>query len=144
MPSAKKFLSPEEEQLVLAAIADAELATSGEIRVHLENFCLFDPIAAARKIFIKLGMHATKERNGVLIYLATYSRKIAIVGDEGIHQKLGADFWDKMVKQMISHLHADHKAEGLVACIRECGEQLKHYFPRREDDSNELKNDISY
>jgi len=144
MPSAKKFLNPEEQQMVLKAIHDAEMETSGEIRVHLENFCLFDPVAAARKIFVKLGMHATEQRNGVLIYLATYSRKIAIIGDEGIHQKLGTAFWDVMVQKMIDNLHTDHKADGLAACIRECGNQLKHYFPRKDDDSNELKNDISY
>lgn len=144
MPSAKNFLSAIEEKLVLEAIANAEMETSGEIRVHLENFCLLDPVAAARKIFLKLGMQDTKERNGVLIYLATYSRKIAIIGDAGIHERLGTEFWDQMVQKMISNLRTDHKADGLAACINECGNQLKHYFPRLEDDTNELSNDISY
>lgn len=144
MPSAKNFLNPAQQQLVLKAIAEAEMATAGEIRVHLENFCLFDPVVAAGKIFLKLGMHQTKERNGVLIYLATYSRKIAIIGDQGIHERLGTEFWSAMVQKMISNLREDQKAEGLSACIRECGNQLKHFFPRLEDDTNELSNDISY
>ena len=79
-----------------------------------------------------------------MIYLATYSRKIAIIGDQGIHERLGTEFWSAMVQKMISNLREDHKAEGLSACIRECGNQLKHFFPRLEDDTNELSNEISY
>jgi uncharacterized membrane protein len=144
MPSAKNFLSQQEQEIVLHAIQTAELNTSGEIRVHLANFCLGDEVKAAKKVFQKLRMHTTQERNGVLIYIATYSRKIAIVGDQGIHERLGADYWDKMVTEMIQKFRSNQKAQALADCIIDCGEKLKTYFPRAEDDKNELSNEISY
>lgn len=95
-------------------------------------------------MFTRLKMHQTAERNGVLIYIATLSRKVAIIGDEGIHQKLGAIYWEKLVEKLIEQFKANKKAEGLADCIVECGEQLGKFFPRTEDDRNELSNSISY
>lgn len=144
MPFASNFFTKQEQQLIIDAIAQAELNTSGEIRVHLDNFCFGDEVKAAKKVFTRLNMHRTAERNGVLIYLATLSRKIAIVGDEGIHSKLGNTYWETMVQGMISQLKANHKAEALQACIIDCGTQLGKYFPRKKDDKNELPNSISF
>ena len=144
MPTARKFFNEQEQQVVIDAITAAELKTSGEIRVHVENFCFGNELKAAEKVFTRLKMHETKERNGVLIYIATLSRKIAVAGDVGIHQKLGAEFWDKVVAKLIDSFKANRKAEALADCIVECGEQLGTYFPRQDDDTNELNNSISY
>lgn len=130
--------------MVTDAIAAAELKTSGEIRVHLENFCFGNALRAAEKVFLRLKMHETRERNGVLIYVATQSRKIAIAGDRGIHEKLGSGFWEKMAAQLIERFQHNQKAEALAECILACGEQLGRYFPRSADDTNELTNSISY
>ena len=144
MPTARNFFSEPEQQLLIEAITAAELKTSGEIRVHVENFCFGNELKAAEKIFTRLKMHETKERNGVLIYIATLSHKIAVAGDIGIHQKLGSSFWDNLVVKLIAQFKADKKAEALADCILECGEQLGKYFPRNADDTNELDNSISY
>lgn len=144
MPTARKFFNKEQQQLLIDAIGEAELRTSGEIRVHIENFSLGSELKSAEKVFKKLKMHQTAERNGVLIYIATLSRKIAVVGDEGIHQKLGQEFWEKLVADLVSQFKADRKAEALADCIVKCGEQLGKYFPRSSDDKNELSNSISY
>lgn len=144
MPTARRFFNLQEQQLLIDAIAKAELKTSGEIRLHIENFCFGNELKAAEKVFKRLKMHQTAERNGVLIYIAALSRKIAVAGDEGIHQKLGNQFWEKLVAKLIQDFKADKKAEALAACIVECGEQLGKFFPRREDDVNELSNAISY
>ena len=111
MPSAKNFFSKEEQQLIIDAIQTAEKNTSGEIRVHLENFCFGNEVKRGQKVFTKLKMHATKERNGVLIYIAVSSRKIAIIGDEGIHQKLGNEYWENLVKNLISQFQKNKKGE---------------------------------
>ncbi len=144
MPTARNFFDQQEQKLLIDAIAKAELHTSGEIRLHLENFCLGNEVKAAQKVFTRLKMHQTAERNGVLIYIATLSRKVAIIGDEGIHQKLGAIYWEKLVEKLIEQFKANKKAEALAGCIVECGEQLGKFFPRKEDDKNELSNSISY
>ena len=144
MPFAKSFLSSEEQKQVVQAIAEAELFTSGEIRLHLESFCIGDPVKAARRVFKALHMHQTAERNGVLIYMATWSHKVAVIGDEGIHARLGQVYWDELVQNMIKRLQSKQKAEALKECIVACGRQLGHYFPRKDNDKNELSDSISF
>src|SRR5687767_156155 len=106
MPSARDFFNEQEQALLVKAIAEAELNTSGEIRLHLENYCFGNELRAAQKVFARLRMHETAERNGVLIYIAVKSHKLAVFGDEGIHQKLGKEFWDKIVNQLITQFKA--------------------------------------
>jgi uncharacterized membrane protein len=144
MPSARNFFDQQEQHMLVDAIVRAELKTSGEIRLHIANFCFGNEVKAAEKVFAKLKMQNTQERNGVLIYIASYSRKVAIIGDEGIHQKLGNEFWEKLVSQLIQKFKQNKKAEALSDCIVECGEQLGKFFPRQSDDKNELTNTISY
>lgn len=146
MPTARKFFSEQEQQLLIDAIAKAELQTSGEIRLHIANFCFGNELKAAEKIFQKLGMHRTEERNGVLIYIATLSRKVAIVGDQGIHQKLGREYWQKLVEKLILTFKSkpEAKAEALAECIIDCGVQLGKFFPLKDGDKNELDNSISF
>jgi len=82
----QKFFTEEEQKKIVEEIRKAEEQTSGEIRVHLDRHSGGDVLKKAQKIFYQLGMAHTKERNGVLIYLATDHRKFAIVGDERIHR----------------------------------------------------------
>lgn len=144
MPTAKNFFSDKEKQVIVDAIATAEKNTSGEIRVHVENFCFGNELNRAVKVFNKLGMSQTKERNGILIYLAVLSRKVAVIGDEGIHQKLGKEFWDKLVEGMVSKFRENHGADALAQSIIECGQKLKEFFPYEADDKDELSNEISH
>ncbi len=144
MFTARNFFTEKEQNLIVEAITQAELKTSGEIRVHIEKFCFGNELKSAQKLFTKLKMHQTKERNGVLIYIATVNRKVAVIGDEGIHQKLGDEFWQKTINHLIQKFKENKKAEALAECILECGEQLSGFFPRNSDDKDELTNAISY
>lgn len=103
------------------AIKAAELKTSAEIVLHLDNFCWGNPLTTAKRRFASLGMYKTAERNGVLIYIATLSRKIAVLGDEGIFQKLGPVYWNEKVENLIKEFKANHKAEALTALILDLG-----------------------
>ncbi len=144
MKTARNFFTEQEQSLLIESIALAELKTSGEIRLHVENYCFGNETKRAGKVFAHLKMHKTKERNGVLIYIAVLNRKVAIVGDEGIHQKLGDEFWQKIVNDLIKKFKESSKAHALSECISECGDQLAKFFPRKEDDTNELTNTISF
>ena len=144
MSAAKRFLTDEERAAVVAAIRDAEKFTSGEIRVHIGNFCIGSEIRMAQRIFRRLGMFNTRERNGVLIYIAVMNRKLAVIGDAGIHEKLGDAYWKDLVGHIIAKIKAGKKGEGLAEGILECGRQLSHFFPRQADDTNELSDTISY
>lgn len=142
--SAKNFLSKEERQQIVDAIKEAELNTSGEIRVHIENTCRGDVLERATYWFYKMGMTKTELRNGVLFYLAVKSRKFAIVGDEGINNAVPDDFWEKIKATMALHFQQRDFAIGLAKGITEAGKALKKYFPHQSDDVNELSDEISF
>jgi len=142
----KEFLSHDEKEVVLHAIREAEQKTSGEIRVYIENHCRYvDPIDRAAELFFGLRMDQTRDRNGVLVYIAVRDRQLAILGDEGIHQRVGKEFWAKEVHEMLVEFHADHYAAGLAKVITEIGEALHMHFPYDgKTDKNELPDDIVF
>lgn len=138
------FLSKEEQNRIVKAIEEAELNTSGEVRVHLESKCKRDAVQRAVFVFNFLKMYKTRERNGVLIYLAYKSRKFAIIGDTGINEKVPDGFWDRIREHMAEAFSKGAFADGICNAIRESGESLKAYFPYRSDDINEQPNEISF
>ena len=89
-------------------------------------------------------MHKTKDRNGVLIYLAISNRKFAILGDMGINEKVPASFWDDIKHDMLKHFREDQFTAGLREAILTAGVQLKQHFPYYQGDVNELSDDISF
>ncbi|RIV18776.1 TPM domain-containing protein [Fibrisoma montanum] len=137
--------SAEQQQRIIEAIRQAEKATSGEIRVHVEPQCPSpDPVQRAIEVFARLGMHQTKEQNGVLFYLAHADRKFAVIGDTGINAKVPADFWESTKGILRSHFATGDYTEGLCRGIERAGQQLKQFFPYASDDTNELADDISF
>jgi uncharacterized membrane protein len=144
MLNAKNFFTNDQQEDLRQAIMNAELDTSGEIRVHIENTCKGEVMDRALVIFQKLGMVNTKARNGVLIYLAVKNRKFAIIGDEAIHAKVSDNFWDSTKNKMLNHFRENRFTEGLIEAITETGTKLKEHFPYQKDDENELSDDISF
>ena len=124
------------------AIGEAEKLTSGEIRLFMEDSAEDGPLDRASFLFHKLKMHETNLRNGVLIYVAYVDRKFAIIGDEGIHNKVGDNFWDGIKKRMLAHFKDGKITQGLILGIHESGAALGKYFPRNSNDRNELSDDI--
>lgn len=142
--SAKKFFTSEQQKAIQKSIADAELNTSGEIRVHIDDKCTEDVLDKAANTFHRLKMNKTAQRNGVLFYLAVNDQKFAILGDEGINKKVPADFWDNIKETMLTHFKQKQFTEGLSKGIEMAGEKLKIHFPLQSDDKNELSNDMSF
>jgi len=142
MPSS--LLTTEESNAVVAAIALAEKETSGEIRIHMENYCRGNVLERAVVLFGQLGMHNTIAHNGVIIYIAVKDRKVAIYGDKGIHEQVHDDFWQAEIQTILTHFREKKYKEGLIKVVEDVGEKLRHFFPFHADDSNELSNDISY
>jgi len=142
--SAETFFSDVQKSIIRRSIEAAEMKTSGEIRVHIEQKCKGEAIKAAEKTFGNLKMHETKLRNGVLIYLAIDSRVFAIYGDKGIHEKVQPDFWNYCSSIMESFFRKGEFTDGLKAGIAIAGDQLGKHFPRTDSDKNELTNEISF
>lgn len=141
---AKELLSAEQQGRIVEAVRKAELNTSGEIRIHIDEKCSGDPMERAAFVFHKIGMDRTKDRNGVLIYLAYKSKVFSIIGDEGIDRVVPEGYWNEVCTAMESHFKAGRFTEGLSEAAMSIGEKLKEFFPYREDDVNELPDEISF
>jgi len=143
MSKVEAFLSQSEEKEVVEAIQMAEENTSGEIRVHIEKETSIAPIDRAVEVFSMLKMENTKDRNGVIIYVAVKSKQFAIYGDQGINEKVADDFWNATKDIMLHHFKNGNNKQALVEGILSAGQQLKYHFPHQDDDVNELSNEIS-
>ena len=144
MPNARQILNNDEDRRIVEAISQAELNTSGEIKVHIENHCRGNVEERSLVVFNHLKMDETKQRNGVLIYLAVKDHKFAILGDKGINDVVEDNFWNDVKDLMQNQFKEGRFAEGLEQGIMRCGEKLKAYFPYQSDDINEIPDDISY
>ncbi len=141
---ASHFFSKEQKALIADSIRRAEENTSGEIRVHIEPSCKGDVLDRSAVVFAMLGMQKTKQRNGVLFYLAMNDHKFAILGDAGINATVPEGFWDCIKTRMEADFKQQRITEGLVNGILMAGDHLKQYFPVQPDDKNELDNNISF
>lgn len=141
---AKDFFTPQEQEDIKLAIMDAELDTSGEIRVHIENTLTGDNLDRAAYLFRTLGMDKTARRNGVLIYLAIKNRRFAVIGDSGINKVVPENFWDDIKSAMLNQFREGNFADGLIEAIHRTGQQLKLHFPYEKGDVNELPDEISF
>lgn len=140
----KKLINESQQKAIQAAIAEAELNTSGEIRVHIDAKCAGNPMEKAIQVFEKLKMHETAQRNGVLFYIAMNDKKLAILGDKGINAVVPENFWDAIRDGMISAFKKGEFSEGLIEGIVTAGQQLKSAFPLLQNDENELSNEVTF
>ena len=141
----KDTITPEDEKQIMAAIAEAEQNTSGEIRVHVESNCEGEVLDRATAVFADLHMHQTKLRNGVLFYVALDDHQFAVLGDAGINAIVPEHYWEDVTAEVIRHFKQKKYADGLSKGIRMAGEQLKAHFPYNpKGDTNELSDDISF
>jgi uncharacterized membrane protein len=139
----REFLSAADLDSVAAAVAAAEARTAAEIRVHLDHRCPGDAMARAVEVFERLGMARTDLRAGVLVYVAVADRKLAVIGDAGIHARVGQAYWDGLVARILEHLRDERPLDGVTDAVREIGVSLAAHFPRRPDDRNELSDRVS-
>lgn len=117
------------------------------MRVYVESHCnMVNPIDRCEQIFVQLKMHETKERNGVLLYLAIKDRQFAIVGDEGINQKVGGnEYWNYIATKLKEYFGAGKMKEGICYCIEEIGQSLANHYPDNGTENiNELPDEIVF
>lgn len=141
---AREFLSEEDEKKIIQAITDTEEFTTGEIRVHIEAKCKKDPVDRAKSIFGELEMHKTDARNGVILYIATDDRKVAVFGDEGISRQVEENFWQDEIDKLIAEFKQGNFEQGIESVVGDIGEKLKRFYPSDGTDPNELDNEITF
>lgn len=139
----RHFIDQLDDARIVAAIAAAEQKTSGEIRVYISRRKPSDPLVAARTRFLALGMHQTRERNAVLIYLVPQAHQFALWADRAIHEKCGADFWAELTASMTPLFQQGELTRAVEHAVEQIGQALARHFPRLPDDTNELPDDVA-
>jgi len=138
----KKAIDAERVQ---KAIEQAERNTSGEVRVCVARFFWGSIDRAAHRAFARLGMDATAARNGVLFFVVPSRKRFMVLGDEGIHAKVGPEFWTRVAAAVGDHFRGGDFTEGLVGGIETVGKELGAHFPfDPETDRDELPNTVDY
>lgn len=128
-------------------IKEMEKITAGEIRVALKEKKSFrnrnkSIRELAEEEFRKLGMHETRDKTGILIYILLSDRKFYILADEGINKKVDQSTWDAVRDEMQAGFKTGHYKEGVVTCVDQVGKILGEHFPVKIDDTNELSNKV--
>jgi uncharacterized membrane protein len=139
---AEAFLKELKNEDIVAAIRQAEAMTSGEIRVFVSRKEVSDPVNVAKEHFVRMKMTETRERNGVLIFVAPVARKFAVIGDVQVHKRCGDGFWTELTKEMSGHFRESKFSEGIIHGVKKAGKLLAEQFPRRADDKNELPDEV--
>jgi len=124
------------------AIQKAERRTSGEIRVSLSPPFWGDVWKAAERAFERLGMTATRDRNAVLFFVVPARHRFVVLGDCGISEKVGLEFWYGIADVLAERFKLGDLTGGLVAGIEAAGEGLARFFPYRKGDTNELPDEV--
>ena len=137
---------PFDKKQIEAAIVNLEKQSSAELRVYIERkiplTSSISDLERALQVFTLLEMEKTVARNGVLIYIAFKDHKCSVIGDQGIHQYVGDEFWRQICDTMISHFKQHKYNEGIVNAIESIGKELALYFPHQPNDCDELSNEV--
>lgn len=141
----RKLINRLDIDRIRKAIADAEKQTSGEIRVSVAPFFWGKVRPVAERAFRRLGLEKTRQRNGILFFIVPARRRFVVLGDEGIHAKVGQEFWDRLAAAMSGHFRKGEFTEGLLEGIGEVGFGLASHFPYDPaTDKNELPDEVDF
>lgn len=111
------------------AIEEVERRTSGEIVVSVCPIFIGDVRHAAERAFARLGVARTRHHNGVLFFVVPGRRQFVVLGDVGIHEKVGPTFWEEVVGAVSRRLRTNDMTGGIVEGIEEVGRRLAEHFP---------------
>ncbi|MDP8170018.1 TPM domain-containing protein [Pasteurella skyensis] len=134
---------PVDIQQIEQAIAHLEQHTSAELRVVVERKAkTHSAIERAEQLFNELEMYQTAQHNAVLIYLSFKPHYVAVIGDKGIHQKVGDEFWQAVYDAMKQQCQRGNFTQAICNGIKEVETQLVKYYPIQTDDIDELSNEV--
>jgi len=144
MSKAAQLLNIVEENWVIDAIREAEKHTTGEIKVHIENYCYCEVKNRAAELFAELHMHETHFRNGVLVYIAAKDRHFAVLGDIKINEQTNEGYWLQQTQLLAQYFKQREYYEGIAKVIKNVGNVLNTHFPAQANNPNELPDNVSY
>jgi uncharacterized membrane protein len=123
---------------IKCAIRMAERRTSGQICVSLSTPFWGDVRKAAESVFERLSLTLTEDRNAVLFFVVPARHRFVVLGDCGIHEKVGQEFWYRIATILAERFRQGDFTGGIVAGIEAVGERLARHFPQLDSDTSDL------
>ena len=96
----------------------------------------------AKAQFYLQGVHATRDRSGVLFFVSLAERYVEIVADPGIHERLGEAHWQGIVGTFVGRVKAGRVVEGFVAAIGACGAAMAQHYPPEPVNTDQLSDGL--
>jgi len=94
------------------------------------------------RYFMESGVYNTKDRTGILIFISIMEHRVELLADSGINEKIPKEKWQNIVDNILAGIKQKQIAKHLIESIDECGDLLAEHFPIKDDDKNELTDDI--
>lgn len=143
----EKYFSDSDLKEIASNINVVEKETAGEVRLCVQiKKSFFERKRSPREIairqFLKMGMHKTKHRTGLLIYILLDDRKFEILADDGINRIIEISTWESIEDTVRQEFKDGNYLQGVLHCINLIGEKLKIHFPNEDGDTNELSNEV--
>lgn len=92
--------------------------------------------------FYKKGLHQTRHETGILIFISLLERRVRILGDRGIHARIGQPFWNARAGELVEGIRGNRPLDALLEVIEKCGAELTRHFPSGPDNPNEVADDV--
>ena len=125
-----------------AGVAGALLALWDPVERLLAGRVELELAARERAVraFHEHGLHRTAQGTGVLVFASLFERRAVVLGDRGIHEKMGDAEWQRAVSALVAGMGRGDPATGFCEAIALCGAKLAEHFPRGPSDGpgNEL------
>jgi len=96
----------------------------------------------AGRAFFEKGLYKTKKNTGVLFFLSLFERKIWVLADKGIYEKMDQETVNGFAKEVSRGIREGRACEALSKAIQEIGVLLSKHFPITPDDTDELPDDV--
>jgi len=92
----------------------------------------------ARDQFHAQGLHRTRERSGVLLFVSVAEHYVEVIADEGIHKRVPEGTWHELVAAFTARVKAAQIGEGFIDAVNAIGGHLQSHFPAEAGNPNEL------
>ncbi len=97
---------------------------------------------AAIQSFYYRDLNQTIDHTGILLYISLFERKVRVIADKGINDKVSKDTWQEIVNTIVGGIKGKEPGKAIATAVDRCGEILSRHFPIKPGDRNELANEV--
>lgn len=99
--------------------------------------------ARAAEAFVEEEVFLTRERTGILIFLALFEHRVTVLADSGINARVEPGEWDALASKLAAGIRSGHAGGALLEAVQHCGRLLElGGVARRDDDRDELADHV--